>query len=298
MRIWCAVALMVLMLFFGCTGSQNSGTQFPFNQQTKYFNFHYQRNSATVAGTIRFSDGFVDIVKRDFFKADHGYPIQVFICQDEHEFDQFLHHDLEIPDPSDYGIYLFSRKLLATYEDSGLGTFTHETLHPLLEENIPTTPAWTIEGIPTFFEKFYGYWNGNKLVLYWGYQNPWRIRQLGPHLTRLDLNAIVSENGGSEQDESQLRMASVFLWQQGKFRRLLRLVATNDRQGYPTYFEAAMGMPMDKIIPIWHSYLDSVNQHRAEVLSLPPSTVFSNETDFNTFVKEHGISTKQVRQLD
>jgi hypothetical protein len=240
----------------------------------------------------------VDHVRRNFFNADRGYPIRVFICQDESKFVQFMHHDLEIQDPSDYGIYLFSGKLLATYEDSGLGTFAHEAMHPLLEENLPDSPAWAVEGVPTFFEKFYGYWKGEQLVLYWGFQNPWRIRELGLELTQLDLKRIVSENGRPEQSESKLRMAAVFLWEQGRLKRFLRLVEANNRLGYPTYFEAAMGMPMEKITPIWQSYLDSIERSRAEVLSLPSSTVLSNEAEFQVFVKTHSISLKQIQQKD
>jgi hypothetical protein len=316
--LWLHAALMTMTVCCGCTGPHDTASQpirsqgtafqnassdkfearFPFHRQTTYFDFHLQRGSPQNAMTIRLSDNFVDIVKRDFFNADRGYPIRVFICQDERSFVQFMHQDLEIRDPSDFGIYLFSRKLLATYEDSGLGTFTHEVLHPLLRENLPYAPAWAVEGVPTFFEKFYGYWNGKQLVLYWGFQNPWRIRELGPELTQLDLKRIVSENGTPEQNESKLRMAAMFLWKEGKLRRFLRVVAANDRLGYPTYFEAAMGMPMGKIMPIWQSYLESIARNRAEILSLPPSTVLRNGAEFQAFVKTHKISIKQTKQLD
>jgi hypothetical protein len=317
-RLWPRIALMTLAACCGCTGSHNTASQtvhsqgtafqnarsenfearFPFHHRTPYFDFRLQSESPQNAGTIRLADNFVDIVKRDFFNADRGYPIRVFICQDEGKFVQFMHRDLEIQDPSDFGIYLFSKKLLATYEDSGLGTFAHEALHPLVEENLPHRPAWAVEGVPTFFEKFYGYWNGGHLVLYWGFQNPWRIRELGPELTRLDLKRIISEDERPEQSESKLRMASMFLWEQGKLRRFLRLVAANDRLAYPTYFEAAMGMPIDKITPIWQSYLESIERNRAEMLSLPLSTVLQNEAEFQAFVKTHSISLKQIKQID
>jgi hypothetical protein len=188
--------------------------------------------------------------------------------------------------------------LLATYEDSGLGTFAHETLHPLVEENLPNRPTWAFEGVPTFFEKFYGYWNSGQLVLYWGFQNPWRIRELGPELTQLDLERIVSEDGRPEQNESKLRLATMFLWERGKLRRFLRLVGSNNRLGYPTYFEAAMGLSMREITPIWQNYLEGIERNRGEILSLPPSTVFSNEEEFRSFVKAHGIPLKQIKQID
>ena len=59
-----------------------------------------------------------------------------------------------------------------------------------------------------------------------------------------------------------------------------------------------MGMPMGKIMPIWQNYLESIERNRAEILSLPLSTVLSNEAEFQDFVKMHSISVKQIEQLD
>jgi hypothetical protein len=59
-----------------------------------------------------------------------------------------------------------------------------------------------------------------------------------------------------------------------------------------------MEMPLEKIIPLWQSYLQEVAQRRTEVLSLPLSTVFESKAAFETFMKLHGISTRQVRQQD
>src|SRR5260370_355914 len=73
------------------------------------------------------------------------------------------------PGLAGFGIYLYSNKLLATYEDSGLGTFTHETFHAFVERDLKSRPAWADEGVPTFFEKFYGYWKNDELVLVWGF---------------------------------------------------------------------------------------------------------------------------------
>jgi hypothetical protein len=173
-----------------------------------------------------------------------------------------------------------------------------------VERNLPSRPPWAEEGIPTFFEKFYGYWKGDELVLFWGFQNPWRIEELGTNLTNLDLTALISDQDPSGRlravgrSESQLRMVSLFLWEQGRFRRFLRLIAARDKRGYASYFEAAMEMPLEKIIPLWQSYLQEVAQRRTEVLSLPLSTVFESKAAFETFMKLHGISTRQVRQQD
>src|SRR5579859_5733960 len=140
------LSLVLIALTPACTSAPNPAlqnassstlAQFPIHHDTKYFEFHLRRDSPVNEQTMRVSDAFVDIVKHEFFNAERGYPIRVFISEDERGFVQFMNRDLGIPDASDYGIYVFSKKVLATYEQYGLGTFTHETLHPLLEANLP-----------------------------------------------------------------------------------------------------------------------------------------------------------------
>ena len=93
-------------------------------------------------------------------------------------------------------------------------------------------------------------------------------------------------------------MVSVFLWEQGRFRRFLKLIAANDKGGYPSYFEAAMELPLEKIMPLWQDYLLDVERQRAAILTLPTSTVSDTEREFRSFAKLHGISTEQIRQRD
>jgi hypothetical protein len=244
------------------------------------------------------------LVNRDFFNTDFDYPIRVLVLENRTQFKGFLIQELHIDDPPSFGIYVPNYKLFATYEDSGTGTFAHEILHPLVERNLKDRPLWAKEGIPTFFEKFYGYWKNDELVVLWGFQNPWRIAQIGTNLTRLNLREIISDPEPStkfssvERSESNLRMASVFLWKQGRFKRFLNLIATHDKAGFPSYFEAAMEMPVEETLPLWQAYLDEVAAQRAKVLSLPVSTICNDEATFQAFVKSHDISLEQPKQRE
>jgi len=180
--------------------------------------------------------------------------------------------------------------MFVTHEESGLGTFTHEILHPLVEVNLRDRPLWALEGIPTFFEKFYGYWKDGQPVVYWGYHNPWRIEMLGTNLAQLDLKALLSTRDPQGQyHESDLRMLSMFLWQHNKLQRLLQLIQKRQKNGYRSYFEAAMEMPLEQIIPLWKRYLTDVARRRNEIMRLPPSTVLRDEGAFQTFIKRSGI---------
>lgn len=308
MKSWLGLTLITLMVGGGCSRSIDPGRNydghFPLRKQTEYFDVRYRHDSSLIADIVRFDDAFIRLTNRDFFKADFDYPIRAFVAEDWKHFDEFVRQQLHVPGPASYGMYLDSHKLFATYETSGLGTFTHEIMHPLVQRNLSSRPPWAEEGIPTFFEKFYGYWKDDELVLFWGFQNPWRIYELGANLTNLDLRAIISERNSSgyfrsvDPSESQRRMVSIFLWKQGRFRRFLRLIAARDKRGYGSYFEAAMETPLERVIPLWQDYLQEVAQRRTEILSLPLSTVLDSQAAFESFAKLHGISTQQVRQQD
>jgi hypothetical protein len=166
--------------------------QFPFQEKTKYFVFRFKRNPERIKVIARFADGFISVVNRDFLKAEFNYPIRALMLEDRASFQKFLREQFGVTDPPGFGIFLYQFNLFATYEDSGLGTFTYEIMHPLVEHNLKDRPIWAIEGIPTFLEKFYGYWRGDELVVQWGFHNPWRIQRLGTNLSQLDLKAIVS----------------------------------------------------------------------------------------------------------
>ena len=285
------LGLLPLLLWSTVVHSQEYLEQFPLRQQTRYFDFRYKRNPDQIKIIAKFADGFIDEVNRDFFRADFAYPIRVLVLEDRASFQDFLRRQFGVANPPNFGIFLFQFNLFATYEDSGLGTFAHEIMHPLVERNLRDRPVWAIEGIPTFFEKFYGYWEHGEPVLSWGYQNPWRIEMLGTNLTQLDLKKILSttETPGKYQ-ESDRRLVSVFLWEQGKFKKFLQLVKKGEKSGYDSYFEAAMEMPVDAIVPLWRNYLKRIAGERDEIMYLPPSTVAPDKSAFQKFIKLYGIS--------
>ena len=279
-----------LLLIPLIAASQDYLAQFPLRQQTKYFDFRYKQHPEKIKAIARFADGFISVVNRDFFKADFDYPIRVLVLEDRASFQKYLRQQFGVIDPPNFGIFLYRYNLFATYEDSGLGTFAHEIMHPLVERNLKDRPIWAIEGIPTFFEKFYGYWQDDELVINWGYQNPWRIDMLGTNLAQLDLKKIVSTTQTpGEYRESDRRLVSVFLWEQGKFKEFLHLIQTQEKNGYNSYFEAAMEMPIDRIVPLWQSYLNTIDGRRSQIMRLPTSIILPDKPAFQKFNEIYGI---------
>lgn len=268
----------------------------PFEHKSRYFEFQYQRASWKANEFARFADGFVDLVNRDFIKVEFDYPIRVLVLPDRARFQQFLREELSMGDPPNFGIYFDAFKIFVTYEDSGLGTFAHEIMHPLVNRNLHHCPAWASEAIPSFFEKFIGYWDGDRLVAQWGYQNPWRIRALDDHLTTLDLGRILRDKRGvTNFNNSERRLVTVFLWQHGKLQQFMRLTATRDRAGFRSHFEAAMEMPLKQIIPLWEDYLKSVASQRIDILQIPASRILENQKAFDQFMLASGLGVPAGR---
>ncbi len=284
------IVLCILFLLPGIAIAQDYLKQFPLRQQTTYFDFRYKRNPEKIAGIARFADAFVKTVNADFFKADFDYPIHVLVLENREQFQSFLRQEFRISDPPGFGIYIPPpHKLFATYEDSGLGTFAHEIMHPLVERNLPDRPVWAMEGIPGFFEKFYGYWKGDEMCVTWGYQNPWRLQALGTNLVQLDLKAMLSNTEYRTRfNQSDLRMVVMFLWEQGKFQQFIRLIEAKEKHGYASYFEAAMEMPLDRVLPLWRKYLDDVAEQRPRLMQLPASQIYSDKARFRSFRVIHG----------
>jgi hypothetical protein len=73
------------------------------------------------------------------------------------------------------------------------------------------------------------------------------------------------------------------------------LVAAHDKAGYPTYFEAAMQMPVEKILPLWQDYLNDVAAQRTKIIWLPPSQILGNEALFQNFIQSNYISLEQPK---
>jgi len=163
-------------------------------------------------------------------------------------------------------------------------------MHPLVERNLRDRPAWAIEGIPTFFEKFYGYWRDDELVVNWGFQNPWRIKELGANLARLDLQGILATTAGAGGESLSNGWFRYFCGSKASSNSFSISSKGARKNGFDSYFEAAMGMPIERVIPLWQDYLARIAARRSEIVRLPLSATLPNEEAFHKFAASYGIS--------
>lgn len=265
--------------------TQTLASRFANHAGGKYFQFHGDLPAQKLALYATFSDMFVELVEQDFFRVKTRFPIQAIVLEDKGSFKHFLRNALGVQTPPDYGIYLAEAALFVTYDGSGLGTFTHEIMHPLVEESLPHRPAWAMEGIPAFFEKFYGHVENGRLHVQWGYQNPWRIEMLGPKLKHLKLDRIVNGSEGT----SEKRLVTVYLNQRGKLKTFLELVQANERRGFRTHLEAAFGKPLKEIEADWKRYLQEIENDRERIMRLPMSRLFDTPDQYRQFAGQYGL---------
>ena len=278
---------LILLCLPSLVSAQELAKHFRHEHKSKNFAFHYNDEITTVQSLAKFSDGFIEFIDREFFKARFTYPIHVYVLKDRESFKEFLIKKAGVSDPPNWGIYLSKIGSFVTYEGSGYGTFAHEIMHPLVRVNLRHAPLWADEGIPSFFEKSFGYWEGNRLNLRVGYQNPWRIRALGQALLSLDLESIVKSN--KDYGTSEKRMVSVFLYKHGKLHDYIRLVQANKKNGYDTFIEAAFKKRMNRLVPFWKEYLKEVESQRTKILQIPASDIFGTKEEYEAFSKRRGL---------
>ena len=267
------------------SGSNSEFAQFPEKIESKYLVFYSAIPHAQLQAYAHFADMFLDAVNRDFIQLRVPRKINAIVLPTKDEFQRYLIQQQHISNPPGFGIFLPQKNLFVTYDGSGLGTFAHEIMHSFVENQLPARPSWAAEGIPTFFEKFYGYEEEGKLHLKWGFQNPWRIAALGDGIPKLKMIRIMY---GSE-DESEQRLLSVFLYQRGKLKTFLQLIQAGDKKGFRTYVEAAFNKPMYDIEDEWRAYLNSVNAKREQIAKLPASLYFQSAQEFASFEAQNLI---------
>lgn len=290
--------LVLMNLVFACLPTLASaapnddlGKLFSNQISSKYFKFYADIPTDKLQRYADFSDQFVDLIDRDFFKVKNKFPINAYVLTDKESYQKFLTDHLSVKKPPLFGIYLTEANAFSTYDGVGLGTFAHEIARGLLEESVKNRPEWAKDGIPAFFEKFFGYYKDGKLYINWGYQNTWRIDDLGDRLTKIKLIRVIY---GSE-NQSEKRLLAMFLHQHGKLRAYLDLVQAGTKKDYRTYVEAVFDKPMHQIDPLWEAYLKEVANDKKKNIQVPASSVFNSEAEMNAFLKENGLAVEAVK---
>jgi hypothetical protein len=285
-RITKTLCFAILLLPSPVTG-QGLEMHFKNEYKSEYMVFHYNDDVSRAKDLAEFCDGFIDVINTEFFKANFKYPIHAYVLKDRDSYKSFMKKMEMFAQTQTAGIFLTGMDSFVTYEDAGYGTFAHEIMHPLVRVNLGSAPPWTVEGLPGFFEMFFGYWSRNKLVLRFGFHNRWRIWQMKEKILSLDIESIVKAQG--DHGTSEMWMVSQFLHKHGKLKEYIKLVGSHIKIGYSTFIEAMFKKRLFRIIPEWETYLYEVYNSRDQIYRIPQSDIFDSKEQYESFMKANGL---------
>jgi hypothetical protein len=107
--------------------------------------------AATPSGVALMRDAFAAYFNGRFRRGP-SRAIAVYLFGTAGAYERYCRQRWSEPCISKYGFYHPSEHRLVMNAGLGLGTLTHELVHPILEADFPGAPTWINEGIASLFE--------------------------------------------------------------------------------------------------------------------------------------------------
>jgi len=283
----CVIAILHSLGLFGRSSAIATpaafGEEFKHKYSTEHFNFYSMDDGTSSKEYGNFLEDFLVYLERNLTALPSGWPVDFYILDDEQSLNVFLKKKL-----GEYrnvrGAFYPKYNAMFTSKNGGLGTTAHELMHKIVGEKFRELEPWAKEGIPSFFEKIYGYRDKSGPVFYLGYENPWRLQQLGNRLTTLTIEQIVSDGTKSDMYyQSERRMLSTFLFHEGKLKKYFSLAVSNTEKHSGTLLEAALGESMSSADAKFSKFTSGVNTSTKRLLNVPSSKYCRSKQEFENF---------------
>jgi hypothetical protein len=118
-----------------------------------------------------------DLIEADFFPKRPAKLIEVWLFKNEQTYrkgaKQFFNDEPDTP----YGYYSTAADALIMNVGPGLGTLSHELVHPYMEANFANVPSWFNEGLASLYEQPRERLGTDRKLHMWGTPN-WRLPNL------------------------------------------------------------------------------------------------------------------------
>lgn len=88
------------------------------------------------------------------FSAKPKQPVSVALFVQASNYNGFCRDRWGRDCSTPYGFYIAEERLIVMNVRTGLGTLTHELVHPIIEADFPEAPTWIDEGIASLYEQF------------------------------------------------------------------------------------------------------------------------------------------------
>ena len=93
-----------------------------------------------------------DHLYRHFFTRRPVQAVRVYCFRDSSTYSEYVRSAYGRPPTTPYGFYMASERKMVLNLGTGMGTLSHEIVHPLIGEDFPGVPAWFNEGFASLYE--------------------------------------------------------------------------------------------------------------------------------------------------
>lgn len=209
-------------------------------------------------GTVKWA---VDKLKQDFFTADPKEILDIWLFKSEFSYKKHTRLLFNDTPTTPYGYYSHEDKALIMNISTGGGTLVHEIVHPFMEANFPSCPAWLNEGMGSLYEQC-----GEQDGRIHGFVN-WRLPGLQKAINEnrvasfatlmaMDRNTFYGDKTGVNYAQS--RYLCYYLQEKGLLVKFYKQFLAQQR-GDPTGFQtlkAVLGeSDMDRFEKKWEKYV-------------------------------------------
>src|SRR5215831_11376811 len=208
----------------------------------------------------------VDKLKQDYFSKDPKDILDIWLFRDSASYEKNALALFGDKPSTPYGYYSSAHKALIMNISTGGGTLVHEIVHPFVEANFPTCPAWLNEGLGSLYEQC-GEVNGHiRGLTNWrlpGLQNAIRTGAVPSFrkLMSMDSRTFYDDTQGTHYAAS--RYLCYYLQQRGllvKYYREFHARQKEDPTGYQTLQRMLHTRDMNAFQQRWEKYVLTLKQ--------------------------------------
>jgi hypothetical protein len=202
----------------------------------------------------------VDMIKQDYFERDPLHIIDVWLFKDKESYVKHCQLLFGSKPHTPFGYYSSTNRALVMNISTGGGTLVHEIVHPFIEANFASCPAWFNEGLASLYEQSRS--QGGHIM---GSTN-WRLRGLQlaiqderlPSFEELCSTTTREFYDGASTNYAQARYLCYFLQEQNQLVRFYHEFV-KDVEADPTGFQTLQGVlnrsDMAQFQKEWEAYV-------------------------------------------
>jgi hypothetical protein len=204
----------------------------------------------------------VHMLEKDYFTKRPDKLIEVWLFSNEKSFRKGAKKFFDDTPDTPYGYYSPEASALIM-NVSGLGTLSHELVHPYMEANFPNVPSWFNEGLASLYE-----YPGERKGHIIGHVN-WRLPNLKKEIRAGTLPTLVQLLGTGREEfynadwdaYAQARYLMYYLQEKDKLREFYGkfLADTKDHTGRAA-LEAVLGEDLTTFEPKWRKWVLAIQK--------------------------------------